>query len=81
MAFKATDEPRLMQAIAEQTTQETLTARMGIFQPGVTWEKIISPGENMERGNQYVLCLASSIQVGPGHEQMTRSGGMQWQLR
>lgn len=36
IAFKAVEEPRLMQASKEQTTTETQTARSGIFQPGVT---------------------------------------------
>lgn len=36
MAFKAVDEPRLMHAIKELTTTDTLTARRGMFQPGVT---------------------------------------------
>lgn len=36
IAFRAVEEPRLMQASKELTTRETQTARSGIFQPGVT---------------------------------------------
>jgi len=37
MAFRAVEEPRLMQESNELTTRETPTARSGIFQPGVTY--------------------------------------------
>jgi hypothetical protein len=36
MALSAVLEPRLIQAIKDVTTKETLTACIGIFQPGVT---------------------------------------------
>jgi hypothetical protein len=36
IAFKATDEPRLMHASRELTSRETKTAWSGMFQPGVT---------------------------------------------
>lgn len=36
IAFKAVDEPILIQASRELTTRETQTARSGIFQPGDT---------------------------------------------
>lgn len=36
MAFRATEEPMLMQESSELTTRETQTARRGMFQPGVT---------------------------------------------
>jgi hypothetical protein len=36
IAFRAVEEPRLMQASKELTTRETQTARSGIFQPGDT---------------------------------------------
>jgi hypothetical protein len=36
IAFRAVEEPRLMQASKELTTRETQTARSGIFHPGDT---------------------------------------------
>lgn len=36
MAFRAVEEPRLMQESRELTTRDTQTARSGIFHPGVT---------------------------------------------
>ena len=41
---RAVVDPRLMQASAETTTKETITARTGMFQPGWTWSIVSVPG-------------------------------------
>lgn len=49
MAFKAVEEPRLMQARREVMMKEMRTERRGMFQPGATWDIQVEPGTPLSR--------------------------------
>jgi len=63
IAFRAVDEPRLMQASRELTTRETHTARSGIFQPGVTRDSQFEPGNPRSRAKDQICLDAVAISL------------------
>ena len=51
MALSAVVLPRLMQARSEVMTREVKTARIGMFQPGATWDSHFENGRPLSRAN------------------------------
>ena len=51
MALRATVEPMLMKERSAEMVRETVTAGMGMFQPGETLESQLWPGRPASRAN------------------------------
>jgi len=63
MALRAVEEPMFRHASKQVTTRETRTARMGIFQPGVTIASHFEPGRPRSRANDQSCLDAVAVSL------------------